>query len=146
MSDAHDETHSHCERNKTPLQTCHLSLSYPLSPTNSALCINLAHRHLLTERVRRMSYAHDEIPSHCERQKRSFANMSSFAILPPSPPQSMLWTIASQDIDEKQQQKAFRRSNYCGERFLRLQRTALVQMWRVCARVCAHSRIVVATQ
>ena len=44
----------------------------------------------------------DEIPSQCERTKSSFANMLSFTILPPSPPQSMLGTIAHQDLDEKE--------------------------------------------
>ena len=53
---------------------------------------------LLTE----WEHAHDEIPSQCERNKRSFANMSCFTILPPFPPQSMLGMIAHQDLDEKE--------------------------------------------
>ena len=53
---------------------------------------------LLTE----WEHAHDEIPSQCERKKRSFANMSCFTILPPFPPQSMLGMIAHQDLDEKE--------------------------------------------
>ena len=54
------------------------------------------------QRLTRWKHAHDEIPSHCERKKRSFAHMSSFNILPPSPPRSMLGAVAHHDLHEKE--------------------------------------------
>ena len=109
-------------------------------------------------------HAHDEIPSQCERNKRSFANMSCFTILPPFPPQSMLGMIAHQDLDEKERFFSHRLHSHNGTTLtlggkggehvivdkntaasvcFRSQRTPLVQMWRVCAGVCAHSRMLV---
>ena len=72
----------------------------PMSMTERRTHVRMHKRatQLLTE----WEHEHDEIPSQCERKKRSFANMSSFTILPPSPPQSMLGTIAHQDLDEKE--------------------------------------------
>ena len=67
-----------------------------------ALCINTCAQPSFHRTCQRMSAAHDEIASHNERKKRTFANMSSVTILPPSPPQSMLGTIANQDLDEKE--------------------------------------------
>ena len=55
----------------------------PRSLSTMTLCMidTRVRTQLLTE----WEHAHDEIPSQCERTKRSFADMSCFTILPPFP-------------------------------------------------------------